>query len=315
MSVLVIAQHDNANLNPSTLNLIGAGKQLGDVTVLIAGTQCQPVAETVATANGVSAVLLAESESHNGNLAENMADTIARNATEHNGGFDYILFPANTFGKNIAPRVSALLDTQQISDVMGIESADTFIRPIYADNAIATVQSMDSRRVLTLRTTTFDAVELTQKPAPISTGIVGVNVGVSAFGGIEIAKSERPDLTNARVVVSGGRALGSQEKFALIEKLADTLGGAVGASRAAVDSGYAPNDLQVGQTGKIVAPELYIAVGLSGAIQHIAGIKDSKTIVAINTDADAPIFGIADYGLVADLFDVVPELTTALSDT
>lgn len=309
MTVLVIAQHDNGTVNPITLNLIGAGVQLGDVTVLVAGTDCTAVAEMVATAQGVSAVLVVDRDSHQGNLAENMADTIARNAMN----YDYVLFAASTFGKNIAPRVSALLDTQQISDVISIVGPDTFVRPIYADNALATVKSLDERKLLTIRTTTFDAVELGGNSAPISKGIEGVNVGISAFGGVEIEQSERPDLSTAKVVVSGGRALGNKEQFALIETLADTLGGAVGASRAAVDSGYAPNDLQVGQTGKIVAPDLYIAVGVSGAIQHIAGIKDSKVIVAINTDPEAPIFDVADYGLVADLFDAVPELIQALA--
>ncbi len=308
MSVLVIAAHNNATLNPVTLSVIAAGTQLGEVSVLVAGTDSAAVAKQLQSAMGVVAILHTDSPSHNGFLAENMADTIARNGVH----FDYILFPANTFGKNIAPRVSALLDTQQISDVIKIESADTFVRPIYADNALATVKSLDARKVLTIRTTTFAAVAATGGNAPITTTAHGPDLGISAYGGTAVADSDRPELTTADVVVSGGRALGSKQNFALIEQLAQVLNGAVGASRAAVDAGYMPNDLQVGQTGKIVAPKLYFAIGLSGAIQHVAGIKDSKTIVAINNDPEAPIFEVADYGIVGDLFEIVPDLIAAL---
>lgn len=308
MSVLVIAQHDNHTLTPATLSVIQAGRELGQVTVLVAGTDSMAVATCLKTVSGVSAILHTDSPSHKGFTAENMADTIARNGVH----FAYILFPANTFGKNIAPRVAALLDTQQISDVIKIESADTFVRPIYADNALATIKSHDSCKVLTIRTTTFDAVKTTGGNAEISNTAHGPELGISAYEGTETVQSDRPDLTTADVVVSGGRALGSKENFALIEDLATVLNGAVGASRAAVDAGYIPNDLQVGQTGKIVAPKLYFAIGVSGAIQHIAGIKDSKTIVAINTDPEAPIFEVADYGIVGDLFEIVPELISAL---
>lgn len=311
MSVLVIAQHDNLSLNPVTLSVIGAGQCLGAVTVLVVGSACDAVAKSVASVAGVVQVLVADSPNHTGFLAENIADTIARTGTQ----FEYIVFPANTFGRNTAPRVSALLDTQQISDVIAIESADTFVRPIYADNALETIQSLDSRKVLTVRPTTFDAVESSGGNAPVNSTPSGPEYGISAYGGLETVQSDRPDLSTADVVVSGGRALGSKENFAVIENLAQILNGAVGASRAAVDAGYMPNDLQVGQTGKIVAPKLYFAIGLSGAIQHVAGIKDSQTIVAINTDEDAPIFDVADYGIVGDLFEVVPALIQELKGT
>lgn len=310
MSVLVIAQHNNQLLHLSTLPTIRAGLELGDVSLLVAGTDAQAVVDEAKSISGLSQILYANNESHQGFLAENMADTIARNGVN----FDYILFPANTFGKNIAPRVAALLDTQQISDVIKIESADTFIRPIYADNALERLKSLDQRKVLTIRTTVFDAVEVTGGEAIVTEAEHGPEYGISAYGGVEIAQSERPELTTAEVIVSGGRALGSKENFALIEALAAQLNAAVGASRAAVDAGFIPNELQIGQTGKIVAPKLYFAIGLSGAIQHIAGIKDSKVIVAINSDPEAPIFEVADYGIVGDLFTVVPELIKALKE-
>lgn len=309
MSVLVIAEFDAQGLKPATLNTITAAQQLGGVEVLVAGTQCQAVASVLACCPGVAKVLLADANSLAHGLAERLCDVILSIANQ----YSHILAPATSFGKNLLPRVAALLDVQAISDVIAVVSADTFKRPIYAGSLIATVQSKDTIKLLTVRSTAFDAAASSGGSAPIETLGAASDNSQSAFVKASLAVSERPELTAAKIVVSGGRALGSAEKFELIYQLADTLGAAVGASRAAVDAGFAPNDFQVGQTGKIVAPELYIAVGISGAIQHMAGMKDSKVIVAINKDPDAPIFQVADYGLVADLFDAVPELTAALS--
>lgn len=309
MSVLVIAEFDAQGLKPATLNTITAAQQLGAVNVLVAGENCQAVASVLASSPSVSKVLVADASVFAQGLAERLADLIISIAS----GYSHILAPATSFGKNLLPRVAALLDVQAISDVIAVVSADTFKRPIYAGSLIATVQSQDKTKVLTVRATAFDPAALSGGSAPVETLSTSSSNRQSSFVEAKLAVSERPELTAAKVIVSGGRALGSAEKFELIYQLADTLGAAVGASRAAVDAGYAPNDFQVGQTGKIVAPELYIAVGISGAIQHMAGMKDSKVIVAINKDPDAPIFQVADYGLVADLFDAVPELTAALS--
>lgn len=309
MPVLVIAQNNNVSLNPATLNAVTAALQIGtDVHILVAGANCTAAAEAAAKIPGIAKVLKADDPSMAHPLAENIAPVIAAVAKN----YTHVLAPATTRGKNILPRAAALLDVQQISDVTAIIDADTFERPVYAGNAIATVKSSDSIKLLTVRGTAFD-------PAPAEGGGASIedvaspgDAGLSSFVNLEVSESERPDLTAARVVVSGGRGVGSAEDFKLIGALADKLGAAVGASRAAVDAGYVPNDYQVGQTGKIVAPELYIAVGISGAIQHLAGMKDSKVIVAINKDEEAPIFEIADYGLVADLFEAVPELTEKL---
>jgi electron transfer flavoprotein alpha subunit len=309
MTILVIAEHDNVQLKSATLNAVAAAAQLGsDVHVLVAGQGARAVADQAAKASVVSKVLLADGASLADGLAENVAAQVL-NLAQH---YSHILFPATASGKNVAPRVAAKLDVAQISDIIAIESADTFQRPIYAGNAIATVQSADPIKVVTVRTTAFDAVSAEGGNAPVEAVDAVADSGLSAFVGREVAKSDRPELAGAAVVVSGGRGLGSAENFKLLGALADKLGGALGASRAAVDAGYAPNDWQVGQTGKIVAPQLYVAVGISGAIQHLAGMKDSKVIVAINKDAEAPIFGVADYGLVADLFQAVPELVEAL---
>ncbi|WP_300647644.1 electron transfer flavoprotein subunit alpha/FixB family protein [Paenalcaligenes sp.] len=309
MSILVIAEHDNTELKSATLNTIAAAKQLGqDIHLLVAGNQASAVAQAAAQIDGVAKVLLADAEPLANGLAENVAAQVLALADSYR----YILFAATAAGKNVAPRVAAKLDVAQISDILSVESADTFTRPIYAGNAIATVQCADSKLVLTVRPTAFDAVQATGGSAPIENIDAVADSGKTTFVERQIAQSDRPDLADATVVVSGGRGLGSKENFALIDALADKLGAAVGASRAAVDAGYAPNDWQVGQTGKIVAPQLYIAVGISGAIQHLAGMKDSKVIVAINKDPEAPIFSVADYGLVADLFEVLPELTQAL---
>ncbi len=306
MSVLVIAEHDNNSLKGATLNTItAAGKLDSDVVVAVIGANCGSVAEAAAKVRGVSKVLVLDNAAYEHQLAENVAPAIAELADN----YSHILAPSTTTGKNIMPRVGALLDVQPISDVMGVESADTFERPIYAGNVIATVKSSDRIKVLTVRGTAFDPAAAEGGSAAIENVSSANDAGVSSFVGEELAKSDRPDLTAARVVVSGGRGMQNGENFSLLYKLADKLGGAVGASRAAVDAGFVPNDMQVGQTGKIVAPELYIAVGISGAIQHLAGMKDSKVIVAINKDGDAPIFQVADYGLVADLFEVLPELT------
>jgi len=309
MTTLVIAEHDNAELKGATLNTVTAAAALGaDVHVLVAGSGAQAVAGQAAKVAGVSKVLLADAPQLADGLAENLAEQVLALAQ----GYGHILFPATASGKNVAPRVAARLDVAQISDITAVDAPDTFQRPIYAGNAIATVQSVDAVKVITVRTTAFDAATAEGGSASVETVAPAADSGLSAFVGREVAKNDRPELTAARVVVSGGRGLGSAENFKLLEPLADKLGAAVGASRAAVDAGYAPNDWQVGQTGKIVAPQLYVAVGISGAIQHLAGMKDSKVIVAINKDAEAPIFGVADYGLVADLFQAVPELTAAL---
>src|SRR5690606_34839005 len=309
MTILVIAEHDNAELKAATLNTVAAAAKLGDdIHVLVAGSGAQAVADQAAQAAGVSKVLLADTPA----LADGLAENVAAQVLALAGAYSHILFPATAAGKNVAPRVAAKLDVAQISDIISVESADTFTRPIYAGNAIATVQSGDQVKVITVRTTAFDAVAAQGGSAAIETVDAVADSGLSSFVGREVAKNDRPELAGAAVVVSGGRGLGSAENFKLLDPLADKLGAALGASRAAVDAGYAPNDWQVGQTGKIVAPQLYVAVGISGAIQHLAGMKDSKVIVAINKDAEAPIFGVADYGLVADLFQAVPELVEAL---
>ena len=309
MSVLVIAEHDHASLKPATLNTVTAALACGgDVHVLVAGHQAGPAAQAAAQVAGVAKVLHADGDSLAHGLAENLAAqvvSVARN-------YSHVLFPATAGGKNVAPRVAALLDVAQISDATKIVSADTFERPIYAGNAIATVQSADAIKVITVRTTGFDAAG-TGGSAPVEKVAAVADSGLSGFVKSEIAKLDRPELTSAKIIVSGGRALGSSEKFnEVLTPLADKLGAALGASRAAVDAGYAPNDWQVGQTGKIVAPSLYVAAGISGAIQHLAGMKDSKVIVAINKDPEAPIFSVADYGLEADLFTAIPELVAAL---
>ena len=310
MTALVIAEHDNAAIKGATLNTVTAAKACGgDVHVLVAGHNAAAAAQAAAQIAGVAKVLHADAEGLAHGLAENVAAQVLALAKD----YSHILFPATASGKNIAPRVAAKLDVAQISDITKVDSADTFERPIYAGNAIAIVQSGDPVKVLTVRTTGFDAAAATGGSAAVETVSTTADSGKSSFVGQEIAKSDRPELTAAKVVVSGGRALGSSEKFTeVMTPLADKLGAAIGASRAAVDAGYAPNDLQVGQTGKIVAPQLYVAAGISGAIQHLAGMKDSKVIVAINKDEEAPIFSVADYGLVADLFTAVPELTQAL---
>ncbi|MBR9829726.1 MAG: electron transfer flavoprotein subunit alpha/FixB family protein [Oceanospirillales bacterium] len=309
MTILVIAEHDNQALKPSTLVTLAAAAEIGgDVTVLVAGNGCATAAENAAKAVGVSKVLLADNPAYDHEIAENMAALILSLAE----GYIHILAPATANGKNFMPRVAALLDVGQISDIVKVESADTFARPIYAGNAIATVQSLDAVKVITVRGTAFDAVAAEGGSAAVEVLSQVEDTGLSRFVGEEMAKSDRPELTSARVVISGGRGMADSEHFHLLEKVADKLGAAVGASRAAVDAGFAPNDMQVGQTGKIVAPDLYIAVGISGAIQHLAGMKDSKVIVAINKDEEAPIFQVADYGLVADLFTALPELDSAL---
>ncbi|MGD9944459.1 MAG: electron transfer flavoprotein subunit alpha/FixB family protein [Burkholderiaceae bacterium] len=309
MAALVIAEHDNASLKPSTLNTItAAAKAGGDVTVLVAGSGCQAAAQAAAKVAGVSKVLLADAPQ----LAEQLAEDVAAQALAVAGGYTHILAPATAFGKNVLPRVAAKLDVAQISDIVSVESADTFNRPIYAGNAIATVQSGDAVKVITVRTTAFEAPATEGGSAAVESAAPVAASGKSSFVGREVAKNDRPELTAAKVVVSGGRGMGSSDNFKILEPLADRLGAAMGASRAAVDAGYAPNDWQVGQTGKIVAPQLYVAVGISGAIQHLAGMKDSKVIVAINKDEEAPIFGVADYGLVGDLFTAVPELVKEL---
>jgi electron transfer flavoprotein alpha subunit len=308
MACLVIAEHDNVSLKPSTLNTVAAATKIGgDVHVLVAGQGCGAAAAAAAKISGVSKVLVAESAGLANQLAEGLADQVLAIAA----AYSHILAPSTASGKNVAPRIAALLDVAQISDITTVESPDTFTRPIYAGNVIATVQSSDSVKVITVRTTGFDAAG-TDGSAAIENIAAVADTGKSSFVGREVAKSDRPELTAAKVVVSGGRGMGSSENFKILEPLADKLGAAMGASRAAVDAGYAPNDWQVGQTGKIVAPQLYVAVGISGAIQHLAGMKDSKVIVAINKDGEAPIFGVADYGLVADLFQAVPELAAAI---
>jgi len=311
MSVLVIANHTNEHLNASTLSTITAANELSsDVDVLVAGKNCQAIADAVSKAQGVKRVLLCDHEVCESQLAENLAPLIHQLAEN----YSHLLSAATTTGKNLMPRVAALLDVAQISEIIGIESDDTFTRPIYAGNVIATVQSIDTKKVITVRSTAFSATAVTDTEAPIETVDAPADIGLSSFVSEELTKSDRPELTVADIVISGGRGLGDKENFKLVEELADSLGAAVGASRAAVDSGFVPNDYQVGQTGKIVAPKLYIAVGISGAIQHIAGMKDSQVIVAINKDAEAPIFDVADYGIADDLFKVVPQLIEALNN-
>jgi electron transfer flavoprotein alpha subunit len=310
MSVLVIAEHDNASIKPATLNTVTAALQCGaDVHILVAGAGAAAAALQAAQIEGVSKVLHADAPS----LAHGLAEHLAAQVLAVADGYSHLLFAATAGGKNVAPRVAALLDVAQISDATRVIAPDTFERPIYAGNAIATVQSTDAVKVITVRTTGFDAAAVSAGSAPVVAVAAVGDAGISSFVGSEIAKLERPELTSAKVIVSGGRALGSSEKFTeVLTPLADRLGAALGASRAAVDAGYAPNDWQVGQTGKIVAPSLYVACGISGAIQHLAGMKDSKVIVAINKDAEAPIFSVADYGLEADLFAAVPELVSSL---
>jgi electron transfer flavoprotein alpha subunit len=309
MAVLLIADHDNAHLKPGVTNAVTAAGRMGSpVTVLVAGHQCGAMAQAAAKIAGVARVLLCDAPQYEGLLAENVAALVVPLAP----GYTHVVAPATGFGKNLMPRVAALLDVQQVSDISGVESPDTFVRPIYAGNVLATVQSGDRIKVVTVRATAFDAAGEGAAPAPVEKLAPGPDTGLSKFNGQEVHKSDRPELTAARIIVSGGRGMGSAENFKILEALADKLGAAVGASRAAVDSGYVPNDRQVGQTGKIVAPELYIAVGISGAIQHLAGMKDSKVIVAINKDAEAPIFAVANYWLVEDLFKAVPELTQEL---
>ena len=313
MSILVIAEQAEGELNVQTLNAIAAAKEIansggGDIDVLLAGQNCGAAAEAASKIEGVSKVLKADSAEYAHGLAENLAPLVVKLA----GNYSHLLAVANTFGKNLMPRVSALLDVQQISDISGVESADTFVRPIYAGNAMATVQSGDPIKVITVRTTAFEPVAAEGGSAAIEDVESVGDAGLSSFVGQELTQSDRPELTSARIVISGGRGMQSGDNFVMLERLADKLGAAVGASRAAVDAGFVPNDYQVGQTGKVVAPDLYIAVGISGAIQHLAGMKDSKVIVAINKDEEAPIFQVADYGLVADLFQAVPELEKEL---
>ena len=309
MAILILAEHDNNSLKPVTLNVVGAASKIGgDIHVLVAGSGCDGAASAAAKIAGVSKVIKADAA----HLAHGLAEEIAPIIVALAGNYSHILAPATTYGKNILPRAAALKDAQQISDIIAVESADTFQRPVYAGNAIATVQSADPIKFITVRGTTFDPALASGGNAPIEDAQVPAAAGLSGFVGQELSKSERPELTAAKIVVSGGRGVGSSENFKIIEALADKLDAAVGASRAAVDAGFVPNDYQVGQTGKVVAPELYIAVGISGAIQHLAGMKDSKVIVAINKDPDAPIFAVADYGLVADLFTAVPEFTGKL---
>ncbi|MDE2302528.1 MAG: electron transfer flavoprotein subunit alpha/FixB family protein [Sphingomonadales bacterium] len=309
MSVLVYAEHDNASLKDATLAVVTAAGKLGEVHVLVAGSNAQAAADAAAKVEGVAKVLLADDPAYADQLAENVAPLVAGLMADH----DAFLAPATAHGKNIAPRVAALLDVMQISDILSVEGADTFTRPIYAGNAIATVQASDAKKVITVRGTAFAKASPDGGSAAVEKVTGPTDAGLSSFAGAEIAKLERPELTSAKIIVSGGRALKDADTFkATIFPLADKLGAGVGASRAAVDAGYVPNDYQVGQTGKIVAPEVYVAIGISGAIQHLAGMKDSKTIIAINKDEDAPIFQVADIGLVGDLFKLVPELTEKL---
>jgi len=310
MTILVIAEHDNSELKASSLNAVAAAGKLGaEIDLLVAGHNCTPVAEAGAKVDGISRVLLADNEIYGHPLAESLANLVAGLAS----GYSHVLTPATTSGKNFMPRVAAQLDMAQISEIVAVESEDTFIRPIYAGNALETVQSRDAIKLITVRSTGFDAVSAEGGSAVIEQIDAAEAFTGAAFVGQELTVSERPELTSANIVISGGRGMGNGENFKLIEAVADKLGAAIGASRAAVDAGFVPNDYQVGQTGKIVAPDLYIAVGISGAIQHLAGMKDSKVIVAINKDEEAPIFQVADYGLVADLFDVLPELAEALN--
>jgi len=308
MAILVIAEHDGKQLKPGTTNTVTAAAKIGgDIAVLVAGSGCAEAAQAAAKIAGVGKVLLADAAQYAGSAAENLAALVQGIA----GNYSHILAPATGYGKNFTPRLAALLDVQQISDISAVVSPDTFVRPIYAGNAMATVQSADKVKVITVRATGFDAAG-EGGSAAVENLAAGPDIGLSKFNGQELSKSDRPELTAARIIVSGGRGMGSGENFKILEALADKLGAAVGASRAAVDSGFVPNDYQVGQTGKIVAPELYIAVGISGAIQHLAGMKDSKVIIAINKDPEAPIFAVANYWLVEDLFKAVPEFTASL---
>ena len=309
MKTLVIAEHDNASLKAATLNAVAAAGELGgDVDILVAGAGCGAAADAAAQVPGIGKVICADNAAYEHQLAEN----VSLLAAELGADYDNLLAPSTANGKNIMPRVAALLDVGQISDILSVESADTFTRPIYAGNVIATVQSADPKKVITVRTTAFDAVPAEGGSATVEACSAAHDAGVSQFIREEVAVSDRPELTSASVVISGGRGMQNGDNFSLLEGIADKLNAAIGASRAAVDAGFVPNDYQVGQTGKIVAPDLYIAVGISGAIQHLAGMKDSKVIVAINKDEDAPIFQVADYGLVADLFEALPELEAAI---
>lgn len=309
MSILIVAEHDNATIKSATLNTVAAAKAIGgDITVLVAGGNCAAAAQAASAIEGVAKVLVADNAVYEHQLAENVSLLVADLAKE----YTHVLAPATTAGKNLLPRVAALLDVAQISEIISVESPDTFKRPIYAGNVIATVQSADAIKVITVRGTAFDPVASEGGSAAIEAVDKANDAGISSFVGEEVAVSTRPELTSASIVISGGRGMQNGENFHLLEAVADKLGAAVGASRAAVDAGFVPNDMQVGQTGKIVAPDLYIAVGISGAIQHLAGMKDSKVIVAINKDEDAPIFQVADYGLVADLFTAMPELNELL---
>jgi electron transfer flavoprotein alpha subunit len=308
MAVLILAEHDGKQLKSATLHAVSAATKLGDVHVLVAGSDCAAAAAAAAKVTGVTKVLVADDAAYVHPVAEDLTQLLLGLARH----YTHVLAPATTFGKNVMPRVAALLDVAQISDITAVIAADTFERPIYAGNAIATVKSADPIKVVTVRATAFPAAAATGGTAAIETVTAAGSTGLSQYVGAELAQSARPELTAARIIVSGGRGLQSGENFKLLERLADKLGAAVGASRAAVDAGFVPNDYQVGQTGKIVAPELYIAIGISGAIQHLAGMKDSKVIVAINKDEEAPIFQVADYGLVGDLFEIVPALDRAL---
>mgnify|MGYP001229209686 CR=1 FL=1 len=309
MRTLVIAEHNNAEIKPATLNVITAGKKLGEVSVLVAGSDCRGIAETVASLVGVHKVLIADNPALANGAAENLAPMIVKISDE----FTHLLAPATTFGKNLMPRIAALLDLAQISEITEIIDSETFVRPIYAGNALATVKSSDKIKVITVRSTAFEET-ISKEELSIIEEITDVEEsGLSNFVSQELTKSERPELTNANIVISGGRGMQSGDNFHLLESIADKLGAAVGASRAAVDAGFVPNDYQVGQTGKVVAPDLYIAVGISGAIQHLAGMKDSKVIVAINKDEDAPIFKVADYGLAEDLFEALPAILSELN--
>ncbi len=309
MTILVLADHDNQSIRGATLNTVAAAAKIGgDIVLLVAGGGCAAAAQAGAQIAGVKKVLLADAPQYKDELAESLATLVAAIAS----GYSHIFVPATTFGKNVAPRVAALLDVAQISEIVAVISPDTFVRPIYAGTALATVQSKDALKIITVRATGFDAVAASGGAAAVEPLAAAADAGLSSLVGRELVKSERPELTAAKVIVSGGRGMGSAENFKLLEPLADKLGAAMGASRAAVDAGFVPNDWQVGQTGKIVAPELYIAIGISGAIQHMAGMKDSRVIVAINKDEEAPIFQVADYGIVGDLFKVVPELVSEL---
>ena len=309
MKTLIVAEHDNQSLKAATLNAVAAAQQLGgDVDVLVVGSGCEGAANAAAAVAGVGTVLCADNGAYEHQLAENVSLAVAEAASS----YDCVMAPATANGKNVMPRVAALLDVAQISDITAVIDADTFERPIYAGNVIATVKSSDSKKVITVRTTAFDAAPAEGGTATVQSMAAAHDAGVSSFIGEEVAVSDRPELTSASVVISGGRGMQNGDNFSMLEGIADKLNAAIGASRAAVDAGFVPNDYQVGQTGKIVAPDLYIAVGISGAIQHLAGMKDSKVIVAINKDEDAPIFQVADYGLVADLFSALPELETAL---